>query len=74
VRIDVRRLVTMALKQPAIQQNILPCTLKMVRRSGDGLIRTPEMQTNSHALSSVSGRALATIPLSPTPVQIPKPQ
>ena len=51
VRVDVRRIVPPALKQPAVQQNILPRTLQMMRRPGDGLVRPPEMQTNCHALS-----------------------
>jgi len=59
MRIDVRRILPPSLKQPAVQQHILPGGFNVVARPGDGLVRPPEMNTNCHALSSCSGRALA---------------
>jgi hypothetical protein len=51
VRVDVGCLLAMALEEAAVQQHVLPRAFDVVARPGDGLIRTPEMQTNCHAFS-----------------------
>src|ERR1017187_5729530 len=67
MRIDVAGIRAPPLKQTAIQQNILPRTLNVMARTGDSLVRTPEMQTNCHALSSMlwscAGKSLHRAPL-----------
>jgi hypothetical protein len=51
VRVNVGCLLTTALKEAAVQQHVLARAFDVVARPGDGLIRTPEMQTNCHAFS-----------------------
>ena len=50
MRIDLAGLLSVSLKQAAVQQNVLSRTFQMVRRTRDRLRRTPEMQPNPHAL------------------------
>ena len=51
VRVDVDGLLAAALEEAAVQQHVLARAFDVVARPGDGLVRTPEMQTNCHAFS-----------------------
>jgi len=48
MRINLACLLPVPLKQSAVQQDVLSRTFEMMRRSGDCLRRTPELQSNRH--------------------------